>query len=121
MSYGYLVVSRSPISEIQKHRRFRFSPIESSNDFFAYSRLEESNELTIRQGANSIFTPAGKEFFSSIPKPFFLSDYLLTKKQSEAEIVNLVKSKIKNRCFEKLRLTSEEKLSLNCLYEVSHD
>lgn len=121
MSYGYMVVSRTPIAEIQKHRRFKFLLIESSDDFFAYSRLEESNELTVRQGANSIFTPTGKEFFSGIPKPFFLVDYLLTKKQSEAEIVNLVKSKLKSGNFEKIRITSEAQLALNCLYEVSHD
>jgi len=90
----HLVASKSPIPELQKHRRFKFSLIESSGDFYAYSRLEESNELTIRQHEKSFFTSAGREFFASIPKPFFLVDFLLTKKQSEADIVKAVKSNL---------------------------
>lgn len=121
MSYGYLVASTSPIPDLEKHRRFKFSLIESSDDFYAYSRLEESNELTIRQDKKSLFTSAGKEFFSSIPKPFFLVDYLLTRKQSEAEIVKAVQSNLKARSFKKIRIISDKELSLNYLYEVSHD
>lgn len=121
MSYGYLVVSVSPISELQKHRIFKFSLIESSDEFFAYSRLEESNKLTIRQGEKSLLTSAGKDFFSSIPKPFFLMNYLLTKKQSEMEVINVVKSNLKIGSFRKIRIAADEELSLNCLYEVHHD
>ncbi len=121
MSYGYLVMSTSPISELQKHRRFKFSLIESSDIFFAYSRLEESNELTIRQGEKSLLTSAGRDFFSSIPKPFFLMDYLLTKKQSETEVINIAKLSLKSRSFRKIRIAANEALSLNCLYEVYHD
>ncbi len=121
MSYGYLVVSTSPISELQKHRRFKFSLIESCDDFFAYSRLEESDELTIRQGEKSLLTSAGKDFFSSMPKPFFLMDYLLTKKQSEMEVIDIAKSNLKTFSFRRMRITAGEELYLNCLYEVRHD
>ncbi len=121
MSYGYLVASTSPIPELQKHRRFKFSLIESSGDFYAYSRLEESNELTTRQHEKSIFTSAGREFFASIRKSFFLVDFLLTKNQSEADVVKAVKSNLNSHSFKNIRIISGKELSLNCPYEVSHD
>ena len=94
---------------------------DSSVDFFAYSRLEESEELTTRQGTFYFFTPTGIKYFSQIPNPFFLIYYLLTRNQGEKDLVSLVRTKIKNQDFIRVRLQTEERLELNCLYEVSHD
>ena len=118
MSYGYLVISTRPIPELQKNRRFSFALIESSDGFFAYTRLEERNELTIRHGEKTQFTPAGKDFFSALPKPFFFMDYLLMNKQGEKDLINTAKSILKTCRFSKIHIDAGKELSLNCLYEV---
>lgn len=118
MSYGYLVASTNPIPELQKHRRYRFLLIDSSKGFYVYSRLEESHELTTRQGEKSVITAAGKVFFSSIPTPFFFMDYLLIKKQCEADVAQIAKKTVRIGSFKTIRITTVEEFSLNCLYEI---
>jgi len=92
--------------------------IESSDGFFAYTRLEESNELTILRGEKSLVTLAGKNFFSALPKPFFFMDYLLINKQGEKDLIDTVKSILKTCRFSKIHIDAGKELSLNCLYEV---
>ena len=119
MSYGYLIASSSSIPEIQKSRRFKFLLLDSSNGFYIYSRLEESNELTIRNGQKSLITDAGKHFIANVSSPFFFMDYLLTKKQNEFDLVEFAKNDIRMKNFKTLHLSNFKDLVLNNLYMVT--
>lgn len=118
MSYGYLVASSSSIPEIQKSRRFRFFLLDSSDGFYIYSRLEESNELTIRDGQKSLITDAGAFFIASIPVKIFFMDYLLVNKKNETDLIKAVKSDIKLKNFKTVHLPNFKEVVLNDLYMV---
>ena len=119
MSYGYLIASTSPIPELQKNRRFKFLLLDSSDGYYFYSRLEERNELTIRDSQKSVITDAGKSFITSMLPPFFFMDYLLTKKQNESDLIQIIKKDVKVNNFKTLRISNLKELDLNVLHKVS--
>lgn len=119
MSYGYLIASSSSTLEIQKSRRFKFTLLDSFDGLYIYSRLEESNELTIRDDRKSLITNAGKSFISSIPSPFFFMDFLLTNRVGELDMIKASKKYIKAKNFTTISLSNLKELALNRLYMVT--
>lgn len=120
MSYGYMIASMTPIPELQKHRRFKFSMTQFSN-LYIYSRLEETNSLTIRKSKISIITKTGEDFFSVIRGSFFLMDFLLLKNQSEAEVAKIFISDKKSPNFDLLMIKSGATILINHPYKAYHE
>lgn len=121
MSYGYMIASKSSIPELLKNRTAKFVLIKSSNDFYVYSCLYESNELTVRMGEKSFFTDVGKTFFSSITKPYFFIDFLLQRRINEFDLTNIIILNVNTGSCKPIRISTDQELSLNCPYEVLCD
>lgn len=117
MSYGYMIGSNKPIPELPRSRRFKFTVIDTSKNFFLYSRLEESSELTHRKEGISNLTAAGKQFFSALPMPYFLMDYLLENRQGELDIAAVFLQKMHGGAFKVVSPVTLDTLSLNTLYK----
>jgi hypothetical protein len=118
MSYGYLIVTHCPARFLEQDRQHRFVLSAQSEGLCFYSRLDETGGLSNRNQSQSMITDTGVEYLSRITPPFYFSDFLLTHRQGESDLIEVCKKRIKLNDFDVIRLRVQRDLRINRVYAV---